>query len=93
MLVQDYHGRVTLLPALPAELSSGSLRGLRLRGGASLDVEWKNGSPVRGAIRADRDYSCIAAFLGQEREVRLSAGQKLVFRREDNADTMVWEVN
>ena len=93
MLVQDYHGRVTLLPALPAELSSGSLRGLKLRGGASLDVEWKNGSPVRGAIRADRDYSCIAAFMGQEREVRLSAGQKLVFRREDNADTMVWEVN
>jgi hypothetical protein len=33
---------ITLLPALPECMASGSVKGLRLRGGYSLDMKWRN---------------------------------------------------
>jgi hypothetical protein len=33
---------ITLLPALPDCMASGSVKGLRLRGGYSLDMKWQN---------------------------------------------------
>ncbi|WP_420869709.1 glycoside hydrolase family 95-like protein [Cohnella ginsengisoli] len=46
--VTDPQGRIErydlrLLPALPASLHGGELQGLRLRGGFSLDISWRNG--------------------------------------------------
>ena len=40
MLVQANDDEIILLPALPREWISGTLRGVRLPGGGSLDVEW-----------------------------------------------------
>ncbi|MCI1779573.1 MAG: glycoside hydrolase family 95 protein, partial [Bacteroidales bacterium] len=43
MFVQSENGMVDLLPACPRAFSSGSLRGVRLVGGAVLDMVWKDG--------------------------------------------------
>lgn len=43
MLVRVSGERVKLLPALPSELKNGSIRGVRLPGGAVCDMVWKNG--------------------------------------------------
>ncbi len=43
MLVQSHRGRPVPLPALPASWQSGHLRGLRLRGGHSVEIRWRGG--------------------------------------------------
>jgi hypothetical protein len=41
---------ITLLPALPESMASGSVKGLRLRGGYSLDMKWQNRAVIEYTI-------------------------------------------
>lgn len=42
-LVQSHSGEINVLPALPPEWESGSLCGIKARGGFELDFSWENG--------------------------------------------------
>jgi alpha-L-fucosidase 2 len=46
------HAEVDLLPALPKEWSEGSISGIRLRGGAQIDLAWASGKPVSAVWHA-----------------------------------------
>ncbi|MGO4778092.1 glycoside hydrolase family 95-like protein, partial [Lysobacter sp. 2RAB21] len=43
MLLQSWGGSIFLLPALPEAWKTGSVRGLKVRGAAGIDLSWKAG--------------------------------------------------
>ena len=53
MLVQSTDREIRVLPALPSQWQSGTLKGVRVRGGGRVDIEWNQGRMTHLWLQAD----------------------------------------
>ncbi len=58
MLIQSHDDGIYLLPALPEEWNTGSVKGLRARGGFTIDMAWDNGAITEVTLTSDAGNPC-----------------------------------
>jgi alpha-L-fucosidase 2 len=93
MLAQSHMGKesggtgyvVHLLPALPNAWSTGSIKGLRARGGYELDLEWKDGTLTQAVVRrvSNGPGKCVVRYGKGTSTFTLAKGESRVLRAGD----------
>jgi alpha-L-fucosidase 2 len=69
MLIQSQAGEISLLPALPDAWSSGSVKGLRARGGYFVDITWKDGRVNSYRIASKNGGNAVVRVNGEVKTV------------------------
>jgi alpha-L-fucosidase 2 len=87
MLVQSHLRRdgnwvIDVLPALPSAWPTGHVTGLRVRGGAEVDISWSAGQLVAVRVRAKRAGTWSVEYAGTLRKVSLAADEAIVLRAD-----------
>ena len=77
MLVQSHAGEIHLLPALPKAWATGSVKGLRTRGGFEVDIQWKDGELVAATLHSRPGTECTVRYRDRTLDLDIKAGGKV----------------
>ena len=80
MLLQSHEGFINVLPALPAEWKDGTLKGFKVRGGATVDLTWKDGMPVEMTITGGWKDTVTIVYKDKVTTLNLEKGKTRTIR-------------
>jgi len=66
---------IALLPVLPAGWPTGSVKGLRARGGFEVDIDWKDGKLTAATVQSITGAGGILRYGAKTNEVNLKPGE------------------
>jgi alpha-L-fucosidase 2 len=75
MLLQSHTGEIELLPALTSAWPSGSVSGLRARGGYELDITWADGKLTTAKIKSLGGQKATVRYGDRTTEIQLKSGR------------------
>ena len=75
MLLQSHTGDIRILPALPSEWKDGEVKGLRARGGYTVDIKWTDGTLEYVRVVPDNDCNCVLRYGDKTKKIRMSKGE------------------
>jgi alpha-L-fucosidase 2 len=82
MLLQSSAEEIDVLPSLPTALQTGSVTGLRTRGGFEVDLKWQNGELSCARIRSLLGRPSKICCHGFSRDLDLEKGQQIVLNNK-----------
>ena len=77
MLIQSTADRIRLLPALPRQWPSGSLKGVRVRGGGRVDITWKDGRLTEFRLQSDGAKRYRVDYGARSVDLRVAPGKPI----------------
>jgi alpha-L-fucosidase 2 len=78
MLIQSTPEEIIVLPTLPQQWPSGSLKGVRVRGGGKVDVVWKEGRLAELRLQSDRAVKYRISYGDESAEARIKPGKPII---------------
>ena len=82
MLLQSYHEELHLLPGLPSAWPAGSVKGLRGRGGYTLDITWESGLLSEAKISSLENRTCTILHAAGKYAINGSDGKEIQCKTE-----------
>ncbi|GAA4302158.1 glycoside hydrolase family 95 protein [Aestuariibaculum suncheonense] len=80
MLLQSHEENVIrILPALPKAWKSGSVKGLKGRGGLTIDITWSNNQLDKVTITSQFDHQFKLIYQDTEANIQLKKGETYIF--------------
>lgn len=79
MLVQSHTGDIVFLPALPESWPAGSVKGLCVRGGATVNFSWSDGKLNSASLLATSSNLFSLRHKGARVQIQCEAGQEIFF--------------
>lgn len=76
MLLQSHKGNIHLLPALPATWKEGCVKGLKARGGFTVDMEWKKGKITAVYVTSPYDQTTEIFYDSIIKKTHFKAGER-----------------
>lgn len=82
MLIYTEPNLIEILPAWPTNYPNGNIKGMRIYGGHTLDMSWRNGKMTKINIHAENDESYELIFQGNKRNITLEKGRNYSFNEQ-----------